>query len=92
MDFDTASFLEGLFSGTPGSATVISEVEPAAGSPGTAVPESRADGDDFGSLEPDPFAGWSQRPNHAGRLCWEAPSLPESARWWGGVPSRTCPS
>jgi hypothetical protein len=28
------------------------------------------------------FAGWVLRPDVDGRMGWEAPNLPEWARWW----------
>jgi len=33
-------------------------------------------------LENQPYADWVRRPDVRGRLGWEAPGLPERARWW----------
>lgn len=34
---------------------------------------------------PNPFAGWVRRPDIDGRMGWEPPDLPETARWWSRI-------
>jgi len=83
MDFDAVNFLMGLFGGDtvpsgtdpdPQGSDNAPALEEKAGSPAprAAGPEPA----------PEPFAGWVLRSDVSGRLGWEAPGLPEAARWW----------
>jgi hypothetical protein len=47
-----------------------------------AEPADSPAGPESAPLAGTPFAGWVQRPDFRGRLRWEAPNLPEAARWW----------
>jgi hypothetical protein len=95
MDFNAADLLNSLFNGrtlaaddppapaacecspTGDGTVVVAHVEALAVVPGGPPPGSEDD-----PLAGTPFAGWVQRPDFRGRLRWEAPDLPESARWW----------
>jgi hypothetical protein len=83
MGFDVATFLGKLFGGPiVTTAAVAPEPVPQPEAADAGQPAPVPSGGPGAGPEPDPFPGWVRRQDVFGRWGWEAPDLPEAARWW----------